>query len=549
MRLAPPQQEENCMEPVYVVGHQNPDTDSIVSAMAYASLRNALGDRNYIAARLGEPSDQTQLVLDRFGFEAPQRLYTLRTQVSDLEFDTPPILSAAVSVGHAWQTAAEGNAHVIGLPVTDEEGRLFGMLTMGDIAEYDLRTLDGPAQKGIPLFNLLRMLDGQLLNDNGANALDCGGVAIALPGEVNRQESLQGMALICGDQPEALQRAAEQGAACVVVCRAHPDEQALAALRDICVIYTPLDAYQASRRLYQSIPVSRICQRENLVSFHLSDYLDNVREITLQSRYRSYPILDDQERVVGTLSRYHLLRPRRKRVVLVDHNEIAQSVYGLEQAEILEIIDHHRLADVQTGSPIYFRNEPVGSTATIIAGMYQENGVTPSPKMAGLMAAAILADTVMFKSPTCTERDVRMARRLERMAGISLNELGQALFSISANTAQDAKTLLFSDFKEFHIGGHSLGIGQVTCLDSHEVLTRADELLGCMRAAMDECGYHMILLMLTDVLRNGTELLVLGDHKIIKQAFDAEVENDRVFLPGVLSRKKQIVPSLSLLWG
>ncbi len=535
------------MEPVYVVGHQNPDTDSVVSAIAYAALKNALGFRNYIPAVLGELSDQTKTVLNHFGVEPPMRLYNVRTQVCDLEYDTPPILSSAVSIGHAWNTFKSDSANT--LPVADEDGRLYGILTKGDIAEYVMESLDSPEQNDIPLFNLLSMLDGNLLNDNGINYISCKSVIIALSGLETQQESFENAIVICGNQPDIFKRAAEQKASCVIVCRSRPSDEVLEELRDICVINTTLDAYKASRMVYQASPVSRICNRDDIVSFHLNDYLDLVKERTLQSRYRSYPILDDSDRVVGTLSRFHIIRPRRKQVILVDHNEISQSVPGLEQAEILEIIDHHRLADVQTGSPMYFRNEPVGSTATIVATLYQEHGIVPSEKMAGLLAAAILSDTVIFKSPTCTERDVKMAQRLERISGTSLDELGSEMFSVSPSSSTDPKELLYSDFKEFHLGGHTIGIGQITCLDSADMLASTDKFMECMENEQTDKNYDMVLLMITDVLKNGSELLVIGDNKIISQAFGADVENGKVFLPGVLSRKKQIVPALSQMWG
>ena len=268
----------------------------------------------------------------------------------------------------------------------------------------------------------------------------------------------------------------------------------------------------------------------------------------LKSRYRCYPILDENDRVVGTLSRYHLIRPKRKRVVLVDHNEAAQSVPGLDQAEILEIIDHHRLADIQTGNPIYFRNEPVGSTTTIIATMYQEKGLMPSEKLAGMMAAAIVSDTVMFKSPTCTQRDRSMAERMARIANVSLEELGQQIFSASWSDDKTPEELLFTDFKDFHIAGHDL-VGQITCVNSAHILERKQEFLDIMQQTMQERHYSLMLLMLTDVLLEGTQLIYLGDEETIQQAFSSEAKNNVVFLPGVMSRKKQIIPTLSAMWG
>ena len=287
---------------------------------------------------------------------------------------------------------------------------------------------------------------------------------------------------------------------------------------------------------------------EGIVCFHLEDRVDDVRETMLKHRDSSYPILDQDDHVVGILTRYHLLRPRRKRVVLVDHNEAAQSVPGLEEAEILEIIDHHRLADIQTTNPIYVRNEPVGSTNTIIASMFQDRGLMPSTKMAGMMAAAILSDTVMFKSPTCTERDRRTAERMARIANVSLDELGRDIFSASMDS-RTTKDLLFSDYKEFHIAGHDLAVAQITCVDSPKMLERKDEFLALMTENSKKKDLSMMILMLTDVLLEGTQIIYLGDEDTIRQAFNVSPKENTVFLPRVMSRKKQVIPMLSALWG
>ena len=272
--------------------------------------------------------------------------------------------------------------------------------------------------------------------------------------------------------------------------------------------------------------------------------------MVLQSRYRSYPILDrESNKVVGTLSRFHLIKPRRKRVVLVDHNEAAQSVPGLDQTDIVAIIDHHRLADIQTSNPIYFRNEPVGSTTTLVAGMFQERGMMPSKKMAGLMAAAIVSDTVMFKSPTCTQRDRNMAQRLASLADLSLDDLGREIFEASAPEDQPVDKLLFTDFKEFHIAGHDFGISQITCIDSDRHLQRKQEFLDLMQKTMEERGYSLMILMLTDVLKEGSILLYLGDPELAEHAFNVKLKENQLFLPRVMSRKKQVVPMLSALWG
>ena len=537
------------MDTIYVTGHRNPDTDSIVSAMAYAALRNALGDREYQAARLGHVSDETQLVLDRFGFEAPVWVKNVRTQVRDLDYDTPPALSAGVSISRAWEILTADRS-IAALPVTNEDGTLLGLLSTGDIADSDMRSVEHSYVEEVPVFNLLSVLEGRLLNEDNLVDSVSGRVTIALPqSRDNLLFSDPDSIVVCGHQPDMIRRAIDMGVHCVIVCQAEVEESLRELPTDTCIISTPFDAYRVIRLIYQAIPIRRICRTGDLECFHLDDYVDDVREGMLRSRYRCYPILDEHDRVVGTLSRYHLIRPRRKRVVLVDHNEAAQSVPGLDQAEILEIIDHHRLADIQTGSPIYFRNEPVGSTTTIIAGMYQERGLMPSEKLAGMMAAAIVSDTVMFKSPTCTQRDRNMAERMARIANVSLEELGQQIFSASWSDDKPVRDLLFSDFKVFHIADHSLGVGQITCVNSDHILQRKEEFLEQMRLTMAENGYDLMLLMLTDVLLEGTQLIYLGDEDIIQQAFSPNARGNSVFLPKVMSRKKQVIPALSAFWG
>ena len=366
-----------------------------------------------------------------------------------------------------------------------------------------------------------------------------------------RKIGTSGSIVICGQQKDVVDKALEIGASCVIICQGSLSEKYLGLSSKTCIIATPCDAYRAARMIYQAIPVQRIAQHTGVVLFHLNDFIDDVRETVLQSRYRSYPVLDENEKVVGTLSRYHLLRPRRKRVVLVDHNEKSQSIPGLEQADIIAIIDHHRLADIQTGAPVFMRNEPVGSTTTIVATMFQERGLQPSEKMAGLMVAAILSDTVMFKSPTCTPRDRRMAERLARIAGIDLETLGREMFSAGSGADKPVEQLLNTDFKEFHIAGHNLGICQITCLDTDRMLERLPEILPEMQKIKDNKGYDMFLMMLTDVLRCGTELVFLGGDDAVRQAFNLneDTSSHHVWLPKVVSRKKQIVPALALLWG
>ena len=540
----------DAFNPIYVTGHKNPDTDSIVSAIAYAALMNALGDRRYTAARLGTVSDETAHILERFGVPAPERIYNVRTQVRDLNFDRPPVLSSAVTVRRAWEAMLKSEREIPSLPVAGEDGTLCGMVTTGDIAAFDLESSENPNLTEIPLFNLVSNLDGKLWDGNSAVTALSGELKIVVPQSKTDESAFRSdMIVVTGSDPKVVEDALNANVACIVVCGAQIDATLAAHAKGTVLITTPYDAYRAARLIIQSVPLARILPNNAPVAFRLNDYLDDVREQTLKSRFRSYPILDENDAVVGTLSRYHLLRPNRKQVVLVDHNELSQSVDGLSEAEILAIIDHHRLADVQTGAPIYVRNEPVGATCTIVASMYQERGIMPNKKLAGLLAAGIVSDTIFFKSPTATPRDRLMAERMAAIAGESLEELGRDIFTPSATRETNARKMLLSDFKHFIIEGHKLGIGQINCIDSAELLKRRDEFLAAMEQVKTEREFDMLLLMLTDVLKEGTVLLSVGDPDTVEEAFNVKIKDNTVFLPGVLSRKKQVVPALSILWG
>lgn len=539
------------MDKIYVTGHRNPDTDSIVSAMAYAALRNATGDREYVAARLGLVSDETRGILERFGFEPPLLINNMRTQVQDLDYDIPTFLHQAVTINRAW-SAMEEDSRISAVPITDDDGHLVGMLTSGDIADYDMRTIFSPVLTDVPIFNIISVLEGELLNETKdiINTVS-GKVTIALPSGIHPMPFKdEDTILVCGNQPEVLKAAVEQNVKCVILCQAELPIEIQKMETNTSIISTPFDTYRAVRLLFQSIPADAICRKEELEYFYLDDYIDDVKEVVLQSRYRSYPILDrETDKVVGTLSRFHLIRPRRKRVVLMDHNEAAQSVPGLDQTDIVAIIDHHRLADIQTTNPIYVRNEPVGSTTTIVAGMFQERGLMPSKKLAGLMASAIVSDTVMFKSPTCTPRDKAVAQRLASIADISLDKLGRDIFGSSSPEDKPVEKLLFTDFKEFHIAGHDFGISQITCINSDRHLERKQEFLDLMTKTMEERGYRLMILMLTDVLKEGSMVLYVGDEDLAEHAFSVKIKDNQFFLPEVMSRKKQMVPMLTALWG
>ena len=536
------------MDPIYVTGHRNPDTDSIVAAIAYAALRNACGDREYEAACLGDPSDETKSVLDRFGFQPPKRIYNVFNQVRDLDYLKPPVLSPALTVGRAWDIMQEKNIGT--LPVANEDGTLYGILSRDHVASYHMSLITESYLQEVPLFNVLSVLEGTILNEAGETTDSVSGhVVIALP---QSQDTLlwqdPDSIVICGHQPYMIRRALEMNVNCLVLCETELTEELRNLPTKTCIITTPFDAYRASRLIFQSTPIGRICRTEDITTFHTDDRVEYAKEESLKHRESGYPILDENDQIVGMMNRYHLLRPRHKRVVLVDHNEASQSVPGLEEARIVAIIDHHRIADIETTNPIYLRNEPVGSTNTIIADMFRERGLIPTPALAGLMAAAIVSDTVMFKSPTSTDRDKKTAQRMARIANVSLESLGKLIFSTSISK-KSSQEMLTRDYKEFHIAGHPVAVSQVTCMDSAVILERKEELLALMKNLKKEKKLAMIIFMVTDVLLEGSHIFYVGNDETIQQAFSVMPRENTAFLPHVMSRKKQIIPMLTAIWG
>ena len=546
------------MDPIYVTGHRNPDTDSIVAAMAYAALRSALGDREYRPACLGRVSDETQLVLDRFGFEAPKRITSMYTQVQDLDYDTPPVLDANVTVAQAWKVF-QAQTNISALPVANEDGTLYGMLSKDYIATYNMDLIAGAELADVPLFNVLSVLEGKVLNDAGDEVDTISGkVTIALP---QSRESLlwsrKDSIVFCGHQPDMIRRALEMNVTALVLCQTELDEELRSLPTTTCIISTPYAAYRATRMIFQSTPIGRICRKDNLVCFHLEDRVDDVKETVLKHRESSYPILDGEEKIVGLLSRYHLLRPRRKRVVLVDHNERAQAVPGLDQAEILEIIDHHRLGTVETMSPVFFRNQPLGCTATIIYQMYQENHMEIDKTTAGLLCSAIISDTLLFRSPTCTPIDKAAGLALAQIAGLDIEKYAIDMFSAGSNLkGKSDGDIFYQDFKRFTVGNSVFGIGQITSLNAVELKDLRTRMSAYTEKEREQHEIDMMFFMLTNILTESTDLICTGQgaEQLITTAFhvrDEDVENVSaqtgiVKLPGVVSRKKQLAPQIMM---
>jgi len=546
-----PGQQDFFRTMTYISGHRHPDTDSIVSAMAYEALKAKLGE-SAIAVRLGDINPETAMVLKRFNLSAPPSLSDIRTQVRDLQIDHPTPVSPDASLWEAWDHLQEEQTK--SLPVADVEGHFLGLVTSGDIAVFDMRQIQ-EASTTATLKNLISTVKGNHICGPGTPFLEAPIFVAGLDCSLHKDgivlgETVNEAMIIHADEAHVL---------CFVACNVDDPEafrlslsSQARAVSHTTVISSPFNLYKTLRLLTLATSVSTIMHSTSVVRFGLRDYLDDVRNAMLSSRFRSYPVVDDYGHVAGLISRFHLIRPARKRVILVDHNEMAQSFPGLEQAEIIEIIDHHRIGDVTTDGPIYVRNEPVGSTATIIASMYFERNVFIDRPIAGILLAAILSDTIFFKSPTCTPRDREIAQKLSILSGENIDILAEAMFTPDDSLLKmSAKELLSMDFKVFRMAGAKVAIAQISAMDISPFLARQDDLLAQMDIDRKLEDYDMVMMALTDIEKGGSQILVsgsLGD--AIARAYGEEARGRNSFyLPGVMSRKKQIVPQLSMVVG
>ncbi|TJX14521.1 putative manganese-dependent inorganic diphosphatase [Tissierella creatinini] len=538
-------------ETVYITGHKNPDSDSICAALAYAEYKNGSGNYNAIPVRLGNVSLETKFILEYFGVEEPMLIDTLRLSVVDLDFDKIAPVSSDISLRMGLNIMTKNNVN--SLPVVDRDDKLQGIVTVSDIIHNYIDVWDNTilGKSNTPLDNIIETLSASPINIPKVKRTDIGSISIiAMDLDSIKDNSYENDILICGDRREVHEFIINNNAALMIITgNGKLDEDLLQrAIQDnIAVISTPNDTFTTSRLITQSVPIHHTMTTENLVVFTIDDLVDDVKELMSQSRFRSYPVIDLEKRVVGLISRYHLISSVKKKVILVDHNERSQSVDGLEDSEILEIIDHHRVADVFTGNPVYFRNEPVGSTSTIIASIYFENGRRPSKKIAGILAAAIISDTLYLKSPTSTNTDKMMLDRLAKIADMDVESFSTDMFkagtSLVGRTPED---LLSQDFKTFNIKEEKVGISQVYTMDPESLSDMKDDLFKTMESKAKENGYSLFLLLLTDIFNESSEIIVVGEHKaLVAKAFGETLQNNSFNAPGVLSRKKQVVPPLT----
>jgi len=536
---------------IYITGHRSPDTDSICAAIAYAEFKNKVGNIPAIPMRLGDISRETQFVLDHFGVETPQFLETVKVQVSDLNIDNVSPISPEISLQMAWTIMKKNNLKT--LPVIDEDDRLIGVVSLSDLTSSYMDAWDNSilAKSSTKIENILDTLSASAVYLNPSTTTFDGKIVVsAMKPESAREIFEEGDVIICGDREDSQEAIIDCNSALMVVSGNHAVSEKIiekATKAGCSIITTPYDSFTASRLITQSVPISYVMAKDKIISFDTEDFVDEIKEVMLETRYRSYPVVDKDNKVVGSISRYHLISQNKKKVILLDHNEKGQSVHGIEDAEVVEIIDHHRVAAVETGNPIYFRNEPVGSTSTIIASIFFENGIRPSKKIAGILCGAIISDTLLFKSPTSTNVDKIMLKRLSEIAGIDPDKFAKDMFkagtSLSGRTADE---IFHQDFKVFTLNNLKVGISQVGTMDFEGFAPMKPEMLTLMEKKAAENNYDILLLLLTDIIKGGSEVLVAGEEKeVIARAFNCKLIDNCAYLPGILSRKKQVIPPIS----
>ncbi len=539
-----------------VIGHKNPDTDSICSAICYANLKHITSGGEYVPGRAGHVNSETQFVLDYFGMAAPKETQTVKTQVKDIEIRETKGVAKNISLKKAWNLMQD--AGVVTIPAVTEDNVLEGLITVGDITRSYMNVYDSSilSKACTQYTNIIETLEGAMLIGDEREYFKEGKVLIAAANPDMMEYYIEKHDLvILGNRYESQLCAIEMEAGCIIVCEGAGVSMTIKKLaqeRGCTVITTPYDTYTAARLINQSMPISFFMKTENLITFDTDDYIDDIKEVMASKRHRDFPILDKNGKYKGMISRRNLLGARGKNVILVDHNERSQAVDGMENANILEIIDHHRLGTVETMGPVFFRNQPLGCTATIIYQMYKEAGVTIENKIAGLLCSAIISDTLLFRSPTCTPVDKDAAMKLAAIAGIDVEQLANKMFAAGSKLKgkSDAE-IFYQDFKRFTAGKIAFGVGQITSLNAGELNELKSRMLTYMDRAREDEKVDMMFFMLTNILTESTELICDGQgaKQLAGEAFhlgDEEMDKEEhiVSLPGVVSRKKQLVPGL-----
>lgn len=536
-------------KPIYVIGHRNPDTDSICSAIGYAHLKQALGF-NAIPARCGKVNNETKYALEYFKIDQPLLLTDLYPRVKDVALECKTVVRQHDTLKHLGEVMRKSELQSV--PVTDSKGDLVGIVTVGDLAKrYFLELgLQSLVDMRVRYRDIIQATESKVLVAGDENDFIEGNIKIAAGSVETTISNLQPKDIVLvGDRSiGTLKKILNAGVACMIVtggCRVAPEALAEASTLKTFVLATPYDTYTVGRLLNQCVPIRRIMHPEP-VCFRPMDLLSDIKGIMDENRFRSYPVVENNK-LVGIVSADEIMLPEREKVILVDHNERGQAVEGIEDAKIIEIIDHHRLGGVQTSEPIYIHQEPVGCTCTIVANMHWHQDIEIPPSVAGLLLSAIISDTVLFKSPTCTAYDKKTAERLADIAGVDLKEYGLSMLRAGAGIGGKTPTeIAKNDMKEFKIGDYRIIVSQISVMDPKEILDIEKKLIEVMKENCEREGFDMHLLMATDILEEATYLLYAGSPKtLIGEAFKKDASGTHVYLPGVMSRKKQIIPPLS----
>ena len=540
-------------EKIFVIGHKNPDTDSICSAIAYCDIKNRTSQhQKFIPKRAGQINEETEYVLNRFGVQPPGYLSNIGTQVKDMDIRMSPDADKGMSLKAAWDIMQENS--IVSLPIRDKEGALEGLITIGDIAKTYMDTTDSYllSRARTQYQKIAETIDGEVIEGNPHGYFIKGRVMVGTANPDKMKEYIEeDDMIIMGDREEDHLQAISQNVSCIIVglgIQVSENVMKLAHEKDIIIISSPYDTFTIARLINQSIPVRYIMKTENLVTFNTEDFTDDIQDVMIKHRHRAFPVINKKGKCIGTISRRNFLDMHKKQVVLVDHNEIDQAVDNIEKADILEIIDHHKLGTLQTVQPISFRNQPVGCTGTIMYQIYGEQKLEIPPKIAGLLCAAIISDTLMFRSPTCTLQDKMAAGALALIADISIEQFAKEMFRAGSNLKDKSpEEIFYQDYKKFIAEGDiCFGVGQISSMDSEELKEIKERLLPFM---VSECGRHgvtRVYFMLTDIITQSTELLFYGEgsREMAENAFKMEPENDAFYLEGVVSRKKQLIPPL-----
>ena len=537
---------------VYVSGHRNPDTDSICSAIAYSYLLNATNKYNAVPVRLGEINRETEYVLKRFGVEHPVLLKTVKQKVEDLNYDKVTVFSKDLTLKTAWFLLKQQNLK--SAPILDEHGQLLGLLSTSNIIEGYMDQWDSEVLKKAktPVENVIDTLEANVIYLNESLKVVEGDIHIAAMSgsEAKKRIHENDVVIVGGDRSDDLEELISVKPSLIVLTGSlTADENVVKKCEEqgISIISTPFNNYQTSQQIVQAIPVEYVMIKGDIKTFSTDDTLDYMKEVMSETRYRGYPVIDLNNRCVGSISRFALLKGLRKKVILVDHNERGQSIPGIEEADILEIVDHHRVADIQTVGPLLFRGEPLGSTATIVTKIFDELDVEMPSHIAGLLLGAVVSDTLLFKSPTCTPVDTKIAKKLAEIAGVDIQEFAMEMFK--AGTSLVGKTVdeIFNqDFKKFSFDNLQVGVAQVNSMDIEGFLPYKKDMLDYMNKFAEDNNLEFTLLLLTDIINANSEIFVGGPcPELVEKAFNVQLTECQGTLAGVISRKKQVVPAIT----